>query len=101
MEPESMAFLLGRESVREQPLHDLGRNADAIVDDVDLHSAACALANAHGDVLIGATGCIASVLGIALQINEDLKNFMFVDDDLRHGRELTNQVDAMTSEGAT
>src|SRR3984885_12625106 len=91
MEPKAVGVLLCREAMSKESLHRLGGDADAVVDDLDLHTAAVRSGNTRCHGLIRAPRCITGVLGVALQVDVALQHLVLVDGDLGYRFELADQ----------
>src|SRR5580704_12022261 len=98
MQTEAVAGFAGREAVAEDALEIFRRDADASINDGYQHFA-LGRPHTHRYALLGASGLVARIFGVAYHVYEDLQYLVLVERYQRHVLEIAHQRDPMTAEG--
>src|SRR5271154_2353093 len=70
MQSEAVAFLLGGESMAENPCEVFSRNPDTVVNQSNADAVAATAGDAYGQPLVWRIDFIAGVFGVANQVDE-------------------------------
>src|SRR5439155_3114749 len=94
-----MASLLSGKSMSKDSSEILFGNSNTIVNDRNLKVAIFIHSNSQGQLLDWRVPFIQGVFGVTDEVDQDLKDFVFVDRDLRNLTKLADDLYPMASEG--